>query len=234
MSEASNASSDSDTDNNPTGNDGIFSDILTKLASLKVQSQKEEFRKSSLKEGATYLKEFINLMEKHSKDDMIVKHCLTAETGSSLIIDSLNDVRMGKLFESDSDYAYDIFCLYIDLCMLSGIKYFLKRIDMDHSIQLFYKQCVAIILHIIVLAVSYTKFTINDLQQPLDNHESLLLMLNYIKDDLEINSEATYSNTTDSILSFLWNYADKTIIVPNLIKAGYPKAVLNWLSIVCK
>jgi hypothetical protein len=233
MSEAVSTRNDSNTDNKPKGGDEIFSDILTKLQSLEVRSKNQELRKSTSEEGATFLMELINLMEEH-KNDMTDENYLASKNGFNLIITSWDNMDMSNLLEGDSDHAYDIFYSYFDLFMLSGMKNYLKRIDMNRSLKLLYGNCVNIILHVVTVAVTYTKLTINDLQEPRDSRESLLLMLNYIKDDLETTSKSTYSDTTALILSFLWNYADKTSIVPNLIRVEYPKAVLKWLSIVIK
>jgi hypothetical protein len=78
---------DSNADNNPTDGDEIFSDILRKLRNLEVRSKQEEFRKSTSKEGATFLMEIINLMQEH-KDTMVRKNYEAAETGLNLIVTS--------------------------------------------------------------------------------------------------------------------------------------------------
>jgi hypothetical protein len=111
------------------------------------------------------------------------------------------------------------------------MKTYLKRLDMQVYVKILYEQFAKVILYVITLAASYSKLTIADLKEPLDNQEVLLLMLKFMKADLEPDSASTYSHITYLILFFSWNYSDKTVVVPNLIKIGYPEAALKWLSV---
>jgi hypothetical protein len=45
-----------------------------------------------------------------------------------------------------------------------------------------------------------------------------------------VNWKPKYSKTTSTILSIMWNYADKTVLVPNLIKANCVEVILKILT----
>ncbi|CAF4325184.1 unnamed protein product, partial [Adineta steineri] len=139
---------------------------------------------------------------------------------------------MHALFKADSVFTYDIFYLYIRLLNLPGMKILLKHSDTENYTKLVYEQLAAIILFCMTATSSHAKFTIFDLQESHNNQEILLLLLNYIKSDFESDLSSNYTHTTQLILTFLRSYSDKTIVVPNLIKTGYPEAILKWLTIV--
>jgi hypothetical protein len=214
--------------------DKVYSDVLTKLRNLQEKSEKKEYRKNVLNNGAKYMGELIVIIEEH-KDKMMSRQTASSiNNGFNIFLEALGDIHANELFENDSAYAYETFYSYINLFNLSGMKNLLKRLHMKAFVKIFYQQFASVILHVIAVAVAYSKFTVADLIEPLDNQETLLLMLNFIKDELDPNSSFTYSTVTDLILAFLWNYADKTVVVPNLIKVGYPEAVLRWLSVTDK
>ncbi len=176
--------------------------------------------------------ELIEAIEEHKDNAMDRETAILIECGFQSFINTLINAKMDELFKNDSTSAYEVFYSYIHLLNLSGMKNYLKRLDMHVFIKVLYGQFISSILGVIAFAVAYSKLTVADLKEPLDNQEPLLLMLNFIKDELESESSSTYSTVAESILSFVWNYADKTIIVPNLIKVGYPEAVLKWLSVI--
>jgi hypothetical protein len=210
----------------------IYSNVINKLRSLDDKSDTKSYQKHIFNDGAKYLMELIVLIEENKDEPMNRKIALSIEDGFKIFLKGLAKINMKELFENDSMGAYEIFYSYIDLFNLSGIKNYFKRIQMQFFIKLLYEECLSIILQIIGLTVAYCKFTRTDLEKPLDNQKSLLLMIHFLKDELEPNSSLPYSTISDLILSFLWNYADKTMIIPNLIKTGYPESVLKWLSII--
>jgi hypothetical protein len=68
----------------------------------------------------------------------------------------------------------------------------------------------------------------NDLQE----HECVLeLLFNYLTKNFD---SLTYYYLRNRCLGELVNYSHQTIIVPCLIKTDYPKALLEWLSLVSK
>jgi hypothetical protein len=234
MSEQSSPNcSDSDDSSDPEAGleDKVYSDVLTKLRSLQDGSEKGEYSRTVLSDGAKSMRELIELIEKHKDNTMSQETVLSIRNRLKAFIHVLNNIGMDELFKKDSSAAYEIFYSYINLFNLTGMKNYLKRLYMQVYVKILYKQFASVILQVIELASIYYKFTIADIKEPLDNQELLLLMLKFMKADLEPDSASTYSSITHSILSFLWNYSDKTVVVPNLIKTGYPEAVLKWLSV---
>lgn len=211
-----------------------YSDVLTKLRNLHDKSKNEEYRKNIMIDGAKYLTELIRIMEENKDSSMSQDIAISIESRINLFLNAVSNIEMMDLFNEDSNYAYEIFYLYINLFNLSAFKNYLKRLKLNYFFQILYGNLSMIILQLSAVALFACKLTIDDLKEPLDNQESLLLMLNFMKNEFESDSSSIYSKTTESILSFIWNYSDKTVIIPNLIKIGYPEAILKWFSIIDK
>ncbi|CAF1478853.1 unnamed protein product [Adineta steineri] len=209
--------------------DNVFSNVLTKLQNLQYTNENEASRRHILSNGATFFEEFIILLDKNTVDNEIFSKI---EKTFQTFIQLLDSINMHALFKADSVFTYDIFYLYIRLLNLPGMKILLKRSDTENYTKLVYEQLAAIILFCMTATSSHAKFTVFDLQESHNNQEILLLLLNYIKSDFESDLSLNYTHTTQLILTFLWSYSDKTIVVPNLIKTGYPEAILKWLTIV--
>jgi len=209
----------------------IYSDVLTKLQSLQDKSEKEEYSRNILNDGAKYMATLIEVMEEHKDNIMSHETALSIENGIQIFLKALDNINMKELFENDSTAAYETFYLYINLFNLTGMKNYLKRLNIQDFIKMLYEELATVALSVIAFALAYCKLTVADLKEPLDNQELFLLMLNFMKNELETDSSSTCSTITELILAFLWNYADKTVVVPNLIKVGYPEAVLKWITI---
>jgi hypothetical protein len=209
----------------------VYSDVLTKLRSLQNKYEKKEYHRSILNDGAKYMAELIVLIEEHKDSTMSRTTYSSIDNGFYEFLKLLFNIKMNELFENDSSAAYETFYLYIHLLNLTGMKNYFKRLDMQNFIKMLYEQFATVTLSLIGLTVAFCKFTVADLKEPLANQELFLLMLNFMKDELDADSSITYSKITELILNFVWNYADKTVVVPNLIKAGYPEAALKWLTI---
>jgi hypothetical protein len=216
----------------PITENTVYSGVITKLRSLEEKSDNKEYHKHILNDGAKYLKELIVIIEKNKDNTMDRKTAVSIEDGFKAFLKALVKIEMKELFENDSVTAYEIFYLYIHLFNLTGMKNYFKRVQVQIFVNLLYEESISIILQVIAFTVAYCKFTLADLEKPLNNQPLLLLMLNFIKDELEPDSSITYSTVSQLILSFIWNYADKTVLIPNLIKIGYPEAILKWLSII--
>jgi hypothetical protein len=210
----------------------VYSNVLSKLRSLQDKSDQEECRIDVLKDGATYIAELIVAIEEDKNSTMSKETALSIERGFSAFTTALGNIEINTFFANDSASAYETFYTYMHLLNLTGMKNYLKQLDMNKLVKILYGEVASIIFNVIVLAVTYSKFTIVDLKEPLDNQEPLQLMLHFVKDDLAPDSSRRYSIVKEFILMFLWNYSDKTVIVPNLIKARYPEAVLERLSLI--
>ncbi|CAF1235096.1 unnamed protein product [Didymodactylos carnosus] len=195
------------------------------------ESEKEEFDKTILKDGAGFLVELVRLIEEHKDADVTREQYLSIKSKLELFAGTAEKIGADERFTTDATYAYEIFYLYFNILYRSGFKSYLKRTQLADNLKLIYEKCIIIILDMTCVAVRDAYLTINDLKETLDHHELLLLMLNYINTDLETDLSSTYSEVSCTILRFLWAYSDKTIITPNLIKAGYPEDVIKWLKL---
>jgi len=209
----------------------VYSDVLTKLQSLQDKSENEEYHRNILNDGAKYIAELIVVIEEHKDNTMSRETALSIENGIQTFLEALGNINMKELFENDSDASYETFYLYINLFNLTGMKNYLKRAQMQNFIKTLYEEFATVILSVVAFGLTYCKLTVADLKEPLDNQELFLLLLNFMKDELEAESTSAASTITELILAFIWNYSDKTVAVPNLIKVGYPEAVLKWITI---
>jgi hypothetical protein len=216
----------------PNSSSNGLDDVLTKLQSLEDKSKQEECRIDVLKDGATYIAELIVAIEDGKNSTMTEKTALSIKHGFTAITTALSNIQINSFFSNDLASAYEMFYTYMHLLNLTGMKNYLKQLDMNTLVRFHYGEFASVILHVIGLAAIYPIFTIADLKEPLDNQEPLQLMLHFVKDDLEADSSSTYSTVKELILTFLWNYSDKTVIVPNLIKAGCPEAILERLTLM--
>ncbi len=230
MSEDSNTRND-DSDDTNQSETTVYADVLSKLHNLQEKSAEKEEQRNVLNDGAKYMTELIILMEKHKDQTMDQTTAVSINEAIQSFLNTAVQIEMKELWENDSASAKEIFYSYMKIFNLSAMKNYLQLLHMQMFVKVLYEKCIIIILAIVASIITHCKFTVVDLQEPRDNQEILRLMLNYIKGELDPQSSLPYSVTTRMIFSFLWNYADKTVVVPNLIKVGYPEAVLKWLSL---
>ena len=204
----------------------IYSNIVGQLIDLNHLSNREN-EQLVLQNGIEFTKELLMIMDEHKDDPMNKETVLNIEKGVQALLTSLTRINLVKLFENDSISAKQLFYSYLNLLNLSPMKIYLQR-QQFHSI--LYGKFLSIILSAVTVLISCCKFTIDDLEEPKNNREMFLLMLNYMKDELDPQSSLSYSTTTKLIFTFLWSYADKTVLIPNLIQVGFPESILKWLS----
>jgi hypothetical protein len=119
---------------------------------------------------------------------------------------------------------------------LSDIKTYLEHGEINRNSEKLYKKNIfsSLILKVLTSAMMASHFSVQHLQQLSDYNENLLLMLNYVQAEIHNWPMPNYSSVTMSILLFIRSYADKTVLVPNLIKVGCVETVLKCLTKVNK
>lgn len=207
----------------------IFSNVSTKIQSLRDKCQTKEQRINDLRESATILSEFIDTVEDHKKD---ISHENTILLASSFdtFVQTLDTINIHEQLMHDSELASKVFYSYFHLFKLSSVKNCFKGDETPNTfVKTLIHQSILVILYVITASVSTSILTTADLQPPYDNCETFTMMLEYLAVDIK-ETTGSYSAITERVLMFLWNYADKTVVIPNLIKTGYPAAVVKWLS----
>ena len=208
----------------------LYSDVLAKLTNLQELSSHVDNHRRVLNGGAEYMSELITVMDEHKDETMDQPTAMRIQKGFRAFVNGVCQINMKDLFENDSTAAKESFYYYFNLLKLSAMKRFFQREDLQKFHNVLYGEFLSIIFPIATLLISSCKFTVADLEPPQNNREIFELLLNYIKGELDPGSTLPYSKTTDLILSCLWNYSDKTIVVSNLIQVGYSQAVLQWIS----
>ena len=217
----------------------IFGDVLTKMKAFIDKSKQEKLEKNIFIDEWQIFNDFFNLMEKYEKN-LTDEDLVVVKRGMKLFISAVHNVDPDDMLKTDLDYAKEIFYMYFKLFNNSIIQNYLKNVEMPDNLKILYRPCISRILSVMNDTSAYTDFGLNDLQRPTNCIELLSLMLNYVKADLEssditLNPEPIDASITrQGILEVLWNYADNTILIPDLIEAGCLEIMIDGLILVCK
>jgi Fe-S cluster assembly iron-binding protein IscA len=217
----------------------MFGDLLTKMKAFIDKSKQEKLEKNIFIDEWQIFNDFFNLMEKYEKkltdEDLVV-----VKRGMKLFISAVHNVDPDAMLKTDLDYAKEIFYMYFNLINIANIKNYLTNAQMPDDLKILYRVSISRILTVMRKTFAFTDLGLNDPQRPTNCIELLSLMLNYVKTDLE-SSDLTSnpepidaSITRQGILEVLWNYADCTILVPDLIEAGCLEIMIDGLIMICK
>ncbi|CAM4775638.1 unnamed protein product [Rotaria magnacalcarata] len=240
---------------------GVFSDVLTKICDLiKIlpkddlekseetmtrsdeelkaseeasKKHKEQLQKSVLRDVYSIVVELINLLEVYEDN---TESLTTVEEGLKLLAISIMYTDANALFKKDQVFVRETFYLYLNLFKLSGMKKYLTRDHMNANITMFYEKYISTYfsLDLLLDSIRTLNVTNDDLKQLNDYNDSLTLLLNFVKAEFDSWTMPTwkpeYSKTVSSILIFFSNYADRTILIPNLIEINCVENILQWLT----
>jgi hypothetical protein len=222
-----------------TCDDEIFGDVLTKIKAFVTKPEKEKIEKNILINEWQIFNDFFKLAEEHEIN-------ITDDDPSTIVVGlvwffyAIDEVDP-DMFRANLTYAKkEIFYMYFNLIEACVIQNYLKNVQMSEQLELFYRNCISRILQVMHAASVYTDLGFNDLQRPFNCIELLSLMLNFVKTDLESSDLTIAPSITDTsiircgILSVIWNYADKTILVRDLIEAGCLEVMTNGLTKICE
>jgi len=227
-------------DDELTFDNEIFGDVLRKMKAFIDKSKEEKFEKSGFILECEIFKEFFNLMEKHKKN-LTDEDLLVAEKGFKLFIHAMDKVDPNRLFSTDLVYAKkEMFYMYFNLINLAAIQHYFKNAQMPAYLERMCRFSVSRILIVMGAATMSTDLGLNDVQRPINCIELLSLMLNYVKTDLECSDLTSYPSVNNGsitryfILSVIWNYSHKMILVRDMIEAGCLEIMINGLTKICK
>lgn len=204
----------------------IYSTILDKFTHLNDLSNDQIV----LQNGIEYLKELLIIMDEHQMDSIDKQTALAIEEGIQAFLKSLTRINLNQLFENDSTLAKQFFYSYFDLFHLSPMKNYFQRKQIERLFNLLYTQVISILLSTMTVLILSCKFTREDLEESKNNRDIFVLMLNYMKEELDPHSSLSYSVITKLTFSFLWIYADKTVLIPNLLQVGFHQSIVQWLN----
>ena len=213
-----------------TVENSVYSDTLAKLINLHQLSDNEENHRNVLNDGAKYLSELITVMDEHKDETLTQETAVIIEEAFQSFANGVCQISIKDSYENDSKSAKECFYSYLNLLNLPPMKRYFQREEIQQFHHILYGEFLSSIFWLATEIMFSCNFSIVDLEEPRDSREIFLLMLDYMKGEFDPGSTLPYSTTTQLILSCLWNYADRTIVVPNLIKTGYPQAVLQWIS----
>lgn len=220
--------------------DEIFGNIFQKMQSFANQSQAEIFTKDIFILERDIFFDLFNLIEQHQTtltDDQIT----FLKKGFGLFIYSTDRTIPHEVFATYLSYAKkEIFYLFFNLMNLPMIQNYLKDIEIPYEWRGICRYGISRILLVMRYSGLYTDLTLNDKQRLTNSVELLASMLENVKADLEsadlaINPSANDPSITRClILTFLWDYSDKTILVEDLLEAGCSQILFDGLTRICK
>ena len=144
-----------------------------------------------------------------------------------LSIKTFSNVQQLNIFENDSVFARQIFFDYLEILDIPAIHHFLNATSWTTLSDAIFDANVYSIIYIIITLVEYVQFHSNDLPE---KYDSLLNSMRiYVEQRLQ-SSPSTFTdrnNLHSAILTFIWNLADQTLVVPCLIRTGFGKSILE-------
>jgi hypothetical protein len=226
-------------DDELTCDNEIFGDLLTKIKAFAEKSKETDLEKNILIDEWQIFNDFFNLMEKHEQN-LTDEDLSIVKRGLEWFFSTVDNVHLFGVLTTDLIHGKEIFYMYFNLINLPVIQNYLKRVDMFDDLKILYCNCISRILYVMSAAIKYTGLSLNDLQRPTNCIELLSLMLNYVKTELETSDLTINPSISDEaflrcgILGVFWSYADKTIVVPDLIEAGCLEVIIDGLAMICK
>jgi hypothetical protein len=223
------SSGETSCDEQTNANEEIFANVLAKLRALEKRSLEVHSRKSALNDAYHAFVELLNLIDEHKYN---TDHNLAARKGLKLLLKLMVNTDPDQLFEKDSIYAMETLYLYLNLLNLSGIRTYFTHGEMNRNSKQLYSKYIlpSLILKVLISATTASNFSMQDSQQLSNYNQSLLLMLNYVQAEISSWTRSNCSSVTMSILLFMRSYAEKTVLVSNLIKAGCVEVILKCLT----
>ncbi|CAF4131876.1 unnamed protein product [Rotaria sp. Silwood2] len=215
------------------------SEIKTSKSSdteLSEDEDEERLDKTVLVEWYHILVELVSVIEDYKND--ITKQNYFAVRKQTKSLSVIINTSKTWLQDDDTTYAHEIVDLYFNFFNLQHIKnYLTSNTDISDAVKLLYENCVLSNISSILegafnSVVCASSFTAEDLKQLIVYNEILMLMMSCLKQYYNSNMYRKCSKTNVLLLDFLITYSDKTELVPNLIKLGFPENVMHMIEII--
>jgi hypothetical protein len=229
----------SGSDNELACDNEIFGDLLTKMKAFVGKSEQEKIEKTILIDECQIFHDLFDLIEKHEKT-LTDKDRSILRKGLKQFLGATDRFNVEDRTEIDLSYAKEVFYMFFNLINLAVIQNYLKYVQVSDDLKILYRWCIDRILYVMAHLSDCRGLAFNDLQRPLNCIELLSLMLNYVKSDLK-SSDLTVDPSRDDvsftrkwILNVIWVYADKTVMVPDLIEAGCLEITTDGFTMICE
>jgi hypothetical protein len=219
-------------ENNSTATSGvIFQQLLCRFQQMQTN---EADHRNRFRQGISLCSELIDNVEKVTfADGDDFQKCL------ELFYEVLPDSEFNVLAEDERLFVREIFFALLDLLSKSQICTYLN--DNQHKITLqkeFYKYLTNLFLDLLSQRILSTPLKNNDMVTR--KYTNLFcVMRKRVEHDLQLSIRIEQplvhdKQTTDLILSLLWNLSDRTLLVPWLLGIGLVKTMLECLKVTDK
>jgi hypothetical protein len=219
-------------ENNSTATSGvIFQQLLCRFQQMQTN---EADHRNRFRQGISLCSELIDNIEKVTfADGDDFQKCL------ELFYEVLPDSEFNVLVEDERLFVREIFFALLDLLSKSQICTYLN--DNQHKITLqkeFYKYLTNLFLDLLSQRILSTPLKNNDMVTR--KYTNLFcVMRKRVEHDLQLSIRIEQplvhdKQTTDLILSLLWNLSDRTLLVPWLLGIGLVKTMLECLKVTDK
>lgn len=231
-------------DGESTGNlelafdDEIFGDVFKKIKDYVEKSTQEDLDKNILISEHQIFNDFFKLMEKHERS-LTSENLSEVEKGITVFLEATDNINPRSLFAAHEISARkEIVYSFFNLFNLSIIQKFLKNGPIPNQLEIPYRFCITRILVVMRKVAVYLDMGLSDEQRPSNVLEMISLLLNHVKtnlktSDLSLNPDYTDPSVTRYyILLLVWEFAHKTVLVPDLIAAGCIEVIMDGLTII--
>ena len=209
----------------PNDGDSLFN-TLNHLRSEPTGSLSVEDSKKKLTESILRWKELlrtVDIVEASNKKDF--------DQQRTLLTQVFSDAHGTDVLKNDRDFARQTFFRYLDVLDTPEIRAFLTAESLTSLADSIRESNVYILINILWSICETVRFVDNDIP---DQYTSLLDALRlHIEQKLRSNQssilkKSVVKNLHESILKFIWNLSDQSVVVPSLLRAGLGESTMEW------
>lgn len=209
----------------PNDDDSLFKK-LKRLKSDPTGSTNVEDSKKKLTESILLWKELLRTV-----DTADASNKQNFDEQRTLLTQVFSDAHGMDALKNDRDFARQTFFDYLDLLDTPEIRAFLTATSLTSLADSIRESNVYILINILWSICDTVRFVDNDIP---DQYISLLNALRlHIEQKLRSNQSSALKkrvvkNLHESILKFIWNLSDQSVVVPSLLRAGLGESIMEW------
>lgn len=217
-----------------TWNEGIFTEVFNKSWKLKERATASDtLEKSTEVDFKHSFVQVINLIEQNKNKFTNDSDAEINKTFSQINESSFKYGQIENFSKTSQTGVIDPLYLYLIFFQLNWIQNYFTHQRLKVKIeQQFYQYCIVTVIRITTWILHVSTFTPQIAEELNTYNEILALVLNYVNKGLSVSKSSKLDLVTCEILEFLRFYADKTLLVSNLINVRCSEAVLNLCSVI--
>lgn len=184
----------------------------------------EQKMKQQLQQSIDLWNELLQMMNTVNKENM-----RSFQYYSASFFKLCYNAQEMKLFTKDHEYSRQIFFRYFDLLNTQECQQVLLSSPPLVSSDAIRQANILLFVTILSSLCGHIIFTESDITEKYDDLLNALRI--YVEQKFQSSSvNKAEKDTCEKSLSFIWNFSDRTVTVPSLLRAGFGKSVIEWLN----